>query len=177
MSDPIPLTQQNILVKLIKVIQFQQKTYDHSSVISWAFICCLVRIYTVTKQSATHNNDFILIVAESLFLLHKMHVKVFLIYIYLKRQKAFVPCMTVLGAWFFGFFFGARLIKIKSRAVSCSKKRMGSGQRMLRFVCPGLGTTSCAHTVYFHCCQSKHHSKDSQKKTETPHPLSSVIHI
>lgn len=48
------------------------------------------------------------------------------------------------------FLFCARIIKIRSWAVSCAKRRIGCGQRRLTFVCPGLGTVKSAHAVYFH---------------------------
>lgn len=50
----------------------------------------------------------------------------------------------------------AKLIMIKSWAVSCAKRRVGYWQREkrilqeLRFVCPGLEAAIYARTVYFH---------------------------
>lgn len=56
------------------------------------------------------------------------------------------------------FLLCARIIKIKSWAVSCAKRRIGCGQRRPTFVCPGLGTARCIQYIFF-CRQSKLHSK------------------
>lgn len=100
------------------------------------------QIYTITKQSAVYNNDLVLIVGESLFCFTKCTLRRFIP----AKQKAIFMHNSPRRM----FLFCARIIKIKSWAVSCAKRRIGCGRRRLTFVCPGLGTARCAHAVYFY---------------------------